>query len=344
VRGSGDATQITRFNVDGAYLSVTSALNTGRSWMSSQAIDNRNDPTDANPGRINYIDVWGIPGDAPALVNTQLDWTAITGTPQIIYMGRDIDGSIVSADRKHLIESDEYSTSFANNATWSTGTGSSDNHFHRLTQDGSGSEGSGRIVDDLTDTEALNLWSKPSRVFGRVRTSDSDSTFKVTIGGTVVFFESDALSPSPNVNQWELIDFGLVNPVGSIATSHPDGGAPDVLSQFDVTIPASSSATADIDFLLFIPVDEFITIDTQVDITTSRDVHIRGQYKDVVMQTQGVSENSKLGSLWFLEPGNKANRFVFAMCDEVDQEHTLTDAARVTLTIIPRSRHLLGTT
>lgn len=344
LRPAANATQASTFYVDGMYIDVAAGAVAPEAYSSSRMINNRNDPSNTNPNQINYLDVWGIPGDAPALVDIQLAWTNITGGKALLYAGRVTDGEILASQIAGWIESNSFGTPLAFAASWSTGTGSSNDHYFRLTQNGSGTPGDGQISVTISGDAARRLLAQPLRVFGRCRSSSTATRFKLNIsppGGDVLNSEQIGIK---TVNQWELVDFGLLNAQGRAPFSVPDTSEPDVDIFFSIlNLPANSSATADFDALILIPTEEFAIIDFFNTFSTGASAYIRGTKKDALLSNHGVVAPARLGTMFELEPGPVMNRIRFAIADRSSNLHTLSDAANVTLTITPRTRHLLGT-
>lgn len=340
-RASGSATQNSQFWIDACYMEVGGGA--PDAWASAYAIDNRNDPNSSNEDRINYIDTWGVPGDAPALVTHKLDWTAITSSKSVFYAGKATDGKILAAERVSWVDSDQFSTSFATNAAWSTGTGTSKNHYHRLTQDGSISEGSGELsLPSVSGDTVREMFANPIRAFGICRSSSVAATFKLSYGlNPATADSSEEITVGATVNNWALLDFGMINMSGQLPFDVPDTSEPDLNLLLTIEgLPGSGSDTADFDALLLMSTDEFLIVESS-NFTTSNEFYVRGHYQDTILSELGYRDKERLGTMWTLEPGRTMNRITFAITGPTGI-YTLTDAALVTLEITPRTRHLLG--
>jgi hypothetical protein len=332
------------FYIDGAYveLGVSTAPD---AFMSARAIDNRNDiqsTSAATENYLNYIDVWGIPGDAPAWMENKIDFTTIVAGSDQVIMGRHVDGSINIGDIVHWIESDEFSAE-SGTGTSTTGSGTSDDHYHILTDTGSAIDAK-TYGANYTGTNAFYRSFGARHMYGIVRASSTSSTFTLTVRADALGaakHTSAALSPS-NADTWELIDFGAMDISATAAANYPDSIYQQV--QFKVLMDiADASGTCWFDALIVMPVtaEHFFIQAGSYGLTTSDDLYIEGQYERVFYDNQ-ESVPSVLGTMWEVEPGTVANRLYYIITKDAD-ENGLTNAANVQLRIIPRTRHLLGT-
>lgn len=336
------ATKISTFVVDAAYLQ-TGTTTAPDAWCSTSGIYNRNDPVTANPERINYVDVWGVPGDSDAVVKTSVTLGSVSRTT--IMASRHSDGEILAANVDHWIESDELTTVSAS-GTWSTGTGTSDNHYQRFTEGGSPGANS-RAYISLTGSSARALLKYPRRIFALARSSSTTSQFVgvSTVAGELNLTDktktSDTGTGVATINTWELLDLGLINGYGLLPPSPPSDSDQEVSLHVYVQ-SAPSSSTNDVDALL-LPVlgDEFaIWVGKEDTKSSGGEIIFDGTAKAVVSAASGIYEQPT-GGLWYATAG-KMNRYVFAVVDS-DNGFGLTDTMSVSFTIYPRTRHLLGT-
>ena len=341
VRASGDASNGITCFIDGTYLDVNPPTTTiPDAWMSSMAIDNRNDiqtTSQATENYLNYIDVWGVPGDAPALVQTQIKYSSLASNTNRIYIGRNTDGRILAADQIHWLESDEF-TNAGGALTWSTGSGTSDNHYWHGAY--SASVGSRYVTKSGDAGRALAAVQK--RVYGLIRVNDITIRVSVQVNVGYNLFTSEDKTLNA-INTWELVDFGLMNGMGVVTHDVPDTANPDV--NFEIIFEdLGAGDTVDFDAFLLIPVDEFlITRAVSPAFTTADTWYIRPTYQDFLSDDRGHIEQGTLGSFWYLPPGNKTTRFIIASQLSSDRTFPLANQSTVTLTITPRTRHLLGT-
>lgn len=341
-RESANATKATTFYVDNLFIMVGTTT-IPDAWCSTSAIYNRNDPVTANPERINYVDVAFVPGDSDAVVKTSVTLGSVSRTT--IMASRHSDGEILAANVDHWIESDELTTVSAS-GTWSTGTGTSDNHYQRFTEGGSPGANS-RAYISLTGSSARALLKYPRRIFALARSSSTTSQFVgvTTAAGELNLTDktktSDTGTGVATVNTWELLDLGLINGYGLLPPSPPSDSDQEVSLHVYVQ-SAPSSSTNDVDALL-LPVlgDEFaIWVGKEDTKSSGGEIIFDGTAKAVVSAASGIYEQPT-GGLWYATAG-KMNRYVFAVVDS-DNGFGLTDTMSVSFTIYPRTRHLLGT-
>jgi hypothetical protein len=132
------------YYVDGAYVELGTST-APKAWMSARAIDNRNDPQStsaATENYLNYIDVWGIPGDAPALTDFRLTGDSnASGSFDILVASSIADGTTLAANHFHWIESDATEVSYPGSGigSWTDQTGSTNDHYKQFAATGSGS-------------------------------------------------------------------------------------------------------------------------------------------------------------------------------------------------------------
>jgi hypothetical protein len=146
VRHTDDANVTGAYYVDGLYIEVSGENSTTPpdAWMSSRNLDNRNDiqsTSQATENYLNYIDVWGIPGDAPALAQWDFNFgnVGVTHDPRAFICSMVTDGYYRADEQRHWIESDDGDITFtAGTGSWSNQTGTTNNHFKRYAATGAG--------------------------------------------------------------------------------------------------------------------------------------------------------------------------------------------------------------
>lgn len=327
--------------LDAAYLTFGTTT-APAAWSSYYQLQNRADTSAANPERINYIDVWGVPGDAPALVDFLLDWKVLGSLKDKLLIGKKVDGKYRAAAITGWIESDEFTGNTAAFAAWSAGTGTSNNHYFRLTQNGTANEGSGTRTTTLSGSAARYVADSPKRAFAIVRSSNTSSTFWLTYATSSTTLHTSQAKTVGAANTWTLVDLGLINAAGVFPEDVADASYPVTFMTISVAIPQSSSATADIDAVLLMPVDEILLLDEAFTLNITGNSYIRGSYRDAYFD-QGLQHPAMFGSMWYAEAGNTTTRYRLAIFGSNDS-YNLTDAVNITtLSITPRTRHLLGT-
>lgn len=343
-RESANATKATTFYVDNLFIMVGTTT-IPDAWCSTSAIQNRNDPTSASAAteaRINYVDVWGVPGDSDAVTQTVVELGAVTRST--IIASRHTDGAILAANIDHWIESDEFTTTSAS-GTWSTGTGTSDNHYQRFTEGGSPGTNS-RAYILLTGSSARALLKYPRRIFSISRSSSLLSQFVCAVATAGAYITEKTNSSTTGtavqtVNTWELIDLGLLQGAGVLPDSVPTDADQEVSLSVHIQ-SAPSSSTNDID-ALFIPVvgDEFaVWVGKENTKSSGGEILFNGVTRRVVSEGSGINEDPA-GALWYTAP-QKMNRYIFAVVGS-SGANTLADTMAISFTIYPRTRHLLGT-
>lgn len=345
-RDSGDATQATTAYVDGMYLETGGGTDVPDGYMSAGSIDNRYDPTNSNPGRINYIDVWGIPGDAPALVRHEMDWTVgviMGANTTFLHAGRALDGNPwLATEKTHWIEDDDVTSSTGTSNLSATGNQASasrsDGHYRRWTA--SGGVGSGSVYAQLTGDSASKVMQDARKVVAICRSASTDTTVELFAELNGLTVAEPTQRTITDTDSWEAHTIGIINLRDRVMEDRPGSTRP-VLS-IGVTIGALPNGdTFDLDALLLLPIQTEHLI-TEVDETISSfETWLDGIEGAVVTNSGGIREPGVLGSIWELEPGDITNRIIYLHHTDVDS-HALTDAADVTLDIRPRVRHMIG--
>jgi hypothetical protein len=340
-RDIGDADTATVFYVDGCYLEYdSSAVSVPKvAWISSCNIDNRNDiqsTSQATENYLNYIDVWGVPGD----VDAQVRWLFSGATASVSHIiGKRTDGVILACEHRHWIEDDEITLT---GSDWSSQVDAArtDGTYIQFTAGGS----TDYCTLTLTGSDARGMGRGPLRCYAIGKASSASNGVYAEYRVGDVFVANDTVLAT-NTATWELWDLGLINVDGN--TPFYD---PEVEYWYFVfrLYGVASSGTVDVDALVFVPTEEFMITPENSD-TINYNV-IDGFYdrfieaSDVLGQYQ--YELPVLGTMYRLTPGTVTNRLVVQMHTDTsgNPDHTLADALQMTAYIKPRTRHLLGTT
>jgi hypothetical protein len=324
------------FFVDGAYLELGTIV-VPDAWASSSNIDNRNDyatTSQATENYLNYIDVWGVPGDAPALARWFFDCSLNSNAESMIASMRGQQFDYVAP--AHWIEDEEFDLTLSD---W--------------TRPADGARTNGEYIQ-LTDWPAGAL----DRVIGGVPRAGTDTlrgglraivlmyATSSTIGlklrvsvDSVTFFSSDFLAPA-TLSQWSAVDFGLVNIAGQVPRA-------DDNSSVTISIePEGSAGTLRVDAVMLLPTEQYLLFPLSNEIY---DRYIDGFYQQTsrVAASSGLYILNALGEFWTVRSGNNTSRGIFfflgdATDDDFEQyDHTFE--AAVTLTLRPQTRHLIGT-
>jgi len=335
VRASANATAISTFRVAASYIQ-TGTSTIPDAWCSSKTIYNRYDPVSANPERINYVDVWGIPGDSDAIVDIKSKVTAASSFPNITYYSRINDCKSTAANRKYWFDTltgggvIDGAFSTVSDASRSGGS------YLRYTSNGSGSFFSATLSATISDLKNFVTW--PSRVFALARTSNASSTIEIsTISGNASIIPSGQGWTSANV--WELIDLGALRPADA-PLDYWSGTSGTITLSIDAI---STSKTIDIDSIICLPIsDDGWMVGTHSASWSVNDVfYSLGSLRKFYSSVSAVS-SAYQGELWGCPAGNIMNRFIM-VTNGVSNVYVLTNAVTNELTIYPRTRHLLGT-
>jgi hypothetical protein len=326
-RDATDHSDGVSFGLDAAYLQVGTTT-VPNAWCSTSSIENRYDPTSSDEARINYIDVWGIPGDSPAFV----DWDVDTSNRAIFYY-------IYQLSRKdaHEVQWWVDSADFSTGIVWTSGSGTSENHYSRL-----GSAYSNGRIEEALDFEQLAR--QPLRVYVIARSSSTTPTIDVGIyagasllGGQILA-STDAVSVS-SANTWELLDLGILNLTNIVRRSKD--------LYVNVRVASNSGQNTDVDAVIFAPAGgENIVIEAVNKggaAASAVPIEIYGSEQQVFagLGSDGGTNTPFLGSLWHMQ-ANVLNRHIFMLTDG-SKEFDLESTIDIGLTITPRTRHLLGT-
>lgn len=344
-RESANATRATTWYTDNLFIMVGTET-VPDAWCSTSAIKNRYDPaatSAATEGQINYVDVWGVPGDSNAVAKTTVTLGSVSRTT--IMASRHTDGEILAADIDHWIDSNELTTA-SSSGTWSTQSDAnrSNGSYKRFTEGGSPGINS-RVYILLTGSDARSFLKYPRRFFIIAKSSSTTSDFVGTLTSSGVSINgvnsTDLGTGVANTGTWELLDLGLVDGSGFLANSPPSDSDQEISITTYVQL-APSSSTNDIDALFFPVVGDEFAVWTGVTGTKASggDIVFDGTTKSVISEGSGINENTP-GSLWYVSQ-SKMNRYIFSVVGS-SGSHTLTDTMTVSFVIYPRTRHLLGT-
>jgi hypothetical protein len=274
--------------------------------------------------------VLGVPGDVAALVDTSLA-VGGSGFASRLYAAKWGDGKTSATSTPYFQESADFTDSLG---TWTSGTGTIGNHYLRCTGDPGG-----RAYIDISQT----LFStSPIMVIGVCRTSDITSTSRAflstsdgTTGGVrLVANEEVVLSAA---NTWEVVNYGLINAIDvSIGTN---------TLTLEIDILQGASDTFDIDGVFAIPVTDTGYLISQISTysgspSTIFSFDLYGEEK-VVRESLNDLKQSAFGNMWEISP-RALSRLMF-LFSATDNEYSIGITETVTLTITPRTSHLLGT-
>lgn len=347
--------------MDGAYFDTANNTTTvPDGWCSDNDFRMRGDRSTTNPAYINHMDIWGIPGDGPALITHIIDPTTITNNYLYLIVGKITDGKYLAADMEFWFDTDSSSgetnfiaTDFANNGSWAASTGTTNNHFWRFSDGGAGTGEGGKIVF-LDDDLIRRFFAVPRRLFVAVRTSHAGTVFTVYMGNKSAASDADLgiitdqKSIQVNsINTWELHDAGAL-----VATDFiPDAIDAPVVSGYPLIYMgvqvemASASANADFDFMWapWAGADSFMVIQLSSALAASAtsELHIDGNQEGVISSLIGSYEQNYIGSVWSVAPGPYTTRFTYQMLGSANQI-TIGDLNEISFQVVPQASHMLS--
>jgi hypothetical protein len=304
------------FNVDACYLELNQTT-VPDAWCSTSNIENRNDPDSSNEDQISYIDVWGVPGDSPALLSQSVD-TSDSFSYLVVNKSRTTDGA--GTFYAAHFEGEDLNLSWTDPAwqfaqTDTVLSSASAGNFTRIT------------VPSSSANASLPFFSPDHpagfRVFMRARVSNTALKVYMTDNDYVDFNAA---------NTWETVDLGYVPQTAAFI----DPGVGN--SKLTLIIePTSTGYYIDLDDIWVLPVtdDGFMLLNWTGGLVLTTDATQKINY------TSGGAFIPALGSLFTILPF-ETQRLVFITYAS-DNTYSLDDAIEVTLTVTPRARHLLGT-
>lgn len=342
-------------SIDGCYLQ-TGTTTVPAAWSSYHDIDNRGDRSTSNPSYVNYLDIWGVPGDMPAFLKFKSDSGEGVGFSAAeagrTYLSKQADNAYLVANMRHWVESDEgtYDAITGGTGVWSDGAGTTDNHYKRFTE---GATANGGYVDfhaSSTSGQSVNaFWAVPRRVFALCRCSASTVEISAGLaqlyGATRDTFNYNEARTVTATSTWELIDLGILNGVNALPPG--DGNTTMTLVPTINVTGLANGNTFDLDAMLFLyGVDDGLMLWDTVPNATQIDAIVSdGQYQAawVIGNASDIGNIRAvpLGACWYVEPGARVTRLVWAV-SRTDNEFAYANNMAVTLTVTPRARLLLG--
>lgn len=303
------------FYVNGAYLELGTTT-APDAWCSYRGLYNRGDQTTAQPNYLNTFDVWGVPGDAPAVLTMNVTTDALTRFVNICSW---FDGRLPASSLTHWYENISI---LASSATISTVTDAarSNGEYERATV--STDDELSVSVTLADDDVILDTFRRPYNVWIVARSSDVSSVYFVGEGQRADLSTDDT---------WELLK--VYSSPGKTVNEAQTGQSP---AQFSAYITTGTSMTVDIDAIIVQFVDQNVIFSAP-----TAGTYIMYGAKRAGFLTGLSLPCGLLGSLWQVMPG-VLNRFMF-LAWTTAYAHALTDEFTVTADVLPQTRHLLGT-
>jgi hypothetical protein len=337
IRSIAHASIITTFQTDAAYLEVGTTV-APDAWASTYTIENRGDIDASNKEEICHVDVWGIPGDAPALARWYLS-TSSAVAPIGWTVGKITDGTGLAANFPHWLDAD---TELSDASDWTRVAApgaATDGDYMR-----SEADGDTLTYSTLDDDTVKALLMHPVRVFALART---DKTPNPELNGLYMEYDTGpawvqrATANFTLVDTWELLDLGVIHMRGIVALDDPP--EEDYIFAFRL-VSVWTSDDIELDAVLFVPTEEFMITDGIQDGT---EFYFDGHY-DRFLEFEDVALTKlyikpALGTMYRLTPGNLMTRTVWQFTELNSAKWDITSTAEVVLYVKPRTRHLLGT-
>jgi len=307
-------------------------------WCSQSSIANRGDQSTANPERINTIDVWGVPGDIDGLIEFEINPTATGGTELFAI------GAFRDKQDKHAVAFDHWQEG----GNLSTDSAKTVNGSFANVADANASNGN---VAQYTSSNATNQGHKaistysrtPQVVFVRAMAGQAGATMTLdapTNGGPSPLHDVQSVTLSSS--QYRFHRLGIIHRVA------PEGQGNLQASSCNIKVVcANTLQTINIDCVLLLPVqDGFLLYQT-----LTGDLATGTMGANINLTVSGIEQRSWLteevlptGVYPTVQAGNRVTRFYLNRIeDDTGTRHYLTDTFLVTLSILPRTRHLLGT-
>jgi hypothetical protein len=342
-RVSGAASAGATYYVDATYLNInTQTVPDG--WISSRVTENNYSlETEAD---INYLDVWGLPGDADAVAI----WK-ITAQSQGLgfYLGRMIDGKTLASKQTHWLDSADGTgtASAGGNGVWSTDANASwAGDSAALFTEGTTNNG-GYLEFTLSGVDARNFARTPRKIIGLVQADVVAATLLLGVYGdtaqTNFASHNVAVSPAVAANP-TLLDLGTVSLAGVLPDNVPDTANPDIVIRITVDgLAQTEKVYIDALFLMPLKPEDIVYHITQGSGFGANDIWIDGLNKQIVPEDRGFDRHMWQGSMWYLAAGQTMNRLVYMTFNNATQfTYDLAAGFNWKLDYIPRGRHLVG--
>jgi hypothetical protein len=338
-REAADASTAFSFFVDGAYIQLDTTT-IPDAWCSTSAVENQYKPTSSDEARINYIDIWGVPGDAPALADHFI-------TPQGGAGDTSQSGFEYIIGRDVRLDSAAFATHFVDSSSITISTGGSTvtdssrvgGNYKRYTS--AGTDATASCVVGSTAAKVRKFLAIPRKVYAVVDASD-DFTITPDPQTTTraITFEGGGFSgDTGGLDDWKVIQLGTI-PAQVVPANV------DITSfEFKCILSTASSETLDLDCLYFVPLEEHI-IGRGINGSNSQGTlrYIDADKMDFY-HDDFYKAHPFVGGLWHLHP-KAVNRYVyilhFAEGSASVDNHDPDFGHETELTVVPRSRHLLG--
>ena len=315
--------------LDGAYLQLgtTTAPDV---FASTASIENRMDPS-VDESNINYIDIGLIPGDAPAQMLLTNTFANAADDYQVWCLEQ--DGKYNATAIPYVIENTSFAlVSGTGTYTANDGAGAFHGGNYGRYDAHAGVETGGQIGYNFSAADSAILAGRVFKVIVACQSNDAAGTIALDIGtgdGTV----KSRTAGIAGASNYELKYVGLyrVSPL-------LDSEAASIAANLYLDIAGIGlSKTFDIDAVFLMPVDKGAVIAKQWSSQTS--IHIDGP-RNAAYTDHGFTDY--IGKPFDLQPGRVMNRVRVLNYGSAADDYDITEVFPITLTITPRTRHLIG--
>lgn len=308
-------------------------------FSSKRSLKNRYDPATA-AANINYLDVWGIPGDAPADVIIRYDKNN-SAKDGLILAGL-ADGKTLSTAFPFWLDDTAFSGFAA--IFWSQTADAARVGGSYMSCPGGGAIQQSTVRYTFSAAQARALLNTPFRIFAIHYGEYTTAGLYATINSGDASIQGETVTRTV-ATAWGLSDLGTFNLQGV--------GAEVATTSMQFRLTAVGTGISRVDSVLFLPVRQGIAFTPYLYTQDDSEIIFNSDTNKVEMQVldstgtvdYGYSSIHTFGVVPKLQP-KVANRLYFVSYADKSagdpEEHNIDDAPDITLTVTPRTSHLLG--
>lgn len=343
LRRNTDATQITTFYLDCAYITVGSAT-APDGWSSRYRLYNKSDYSTSSPNNINHLDVGLLPGDMPALLLTKITPETGKGGTRVV-AARYTDTLHAAVDYPVFLDSGAVSFTSGTDGTWASvaDTDAANSTSYQFTATADAAFGGLLWETTIVGNTAYKLFARPFTIIVRVKSNSSAAQGYITItdqfGRTYGISSGTNYSDISNTAYW-LVFVDTINATNVVPASRPDTAQPTI-SVTLVVQNIANTKTVNVDGIWFLPQDgEYM-------ITGKGLVNDNAVWFDPILRANpvagGVVAQTQVGTMYNIMPGILTNRINLLLYRETSGNEMDQNAYFDTeLTVTPRARFLMG--
>jgi hypothetical protein len=336
IRGSGDASAAGTYYLDAAYLEVDASV-VPEAWCSASTIKYHYDD---EAGELNYIDIWAVPGDAPAMLDQFLDVVSVSAANPTLVMSA-YRQYTNAGDRLLFVDSDHLSAALGGSGGSTQSSAAAVHGDFLRTPSGVASSALSLTLDGSTAAADIvrfkQLHRADYRFFGLVKYNNTGTaTFKKSSQSQAYngYFECEPATLYASTS-WQLVDMGYFKTGGTVEDYDFGGNLVWYVDQ------SAAGTQVDIDGIFCIPVEEYLSFIGDGAPAGTDELYIKHKerkYFKILTPTSGYIGNP------FIEipPGQDVTRVAYLSFDRELKSTSIDDSIVVEYTITPRTRHLLG--